>query len=344
LEIEAIINKIQSLDKSLSEIDIEITKAQEIYTSNNPVYLNLLNKKNLIERQKEEVLFEIEMMPKEQQEYIDLYNDLEVYQGLYEELESRRLGLSILEASTIGDIRIVDEAYVDSLVAPGLIYVFYTTFFSLVIICLIAVIRGFYFMPLSNPAEIFDNNISVPVIGVIPRVDDIQSDEDIRLNSSIESLIININSINKDSHDSNLITITSPTPFNGKSTISMKLAEGLSKIDNKVLLVDNDLKRGKIDRSYNIKSISERTFNSIDESTINKYMINENFYVIPRVKGLNNTFQFLYNYNYKDKIKFFKDHFDYVIFDTGPVLSVADSSILIEQSDVNILIARHGIK
>ena len=32
----------------------------------------------------------------------------------------------------------------------------------------------------------------------------------------------------------------------------------------------------------------------------------------------------------------------YVIFDTGPVLSVADTSILIEQSDVNILIARHG--
>ncbi len=343
LEIEAIINKIESLDKSLSEIDIEITKSQEIYTSNNPVYLNLLNKKNLIERQKEEVLSEIEMMPKEQQEYIDLYNDLEVYQALYEELESRRLGFSILEASTIGDIRIVDEAYVASLVAPRLIYVFYTTFFSLVIICLIAVVRGFYFMPLSNPAEIFDNNISVPVIGVIPQVDDIQSDEDIRLNSSIESLIININSINKDSHENNLITITSPTPFNGKSTISMKLAEGLSKIDNKVLLVDNDLKRGKIDRSYNIRSISERRFNSIDESTINKYMINENFYVIPRVKGLNNTFQFLYNYNYKDKIKFFKDHFDYVIFDTGPILSVADSSILIEQSDVNILIARHGI-
>ena len=92
LEIEAIINKIQALDASLSSIDIEITKAKEIYTSNNPAYLNLLKQKDLIELQKEEVISEIEMMPKEQQEYIDLYNDLEVSQALFEELESRRLG------------------------------------------------------------------------------------------------------------------------------------------------------------------------------------------------------------------------------------------------------------
>ena len=58
------------------------------------------------------MLNEIEMMPKEQQEYIDLFNELEISQALFEELESRRLGFSILEASTIGDIRVVDEAYV----------------------------------------------------------------------------------------------------------------------------------------------------------------------------------------------------------------------------------------
>ena len=78
LEIKAIINKIQLLDESLNSIDIEITKAQELYTTNNPVYLNLLNKKKLIQNQKRDVLSEIEMMPKEQQEYIDLYNEFEI--------------------------------------------------------------------------------------------------------------------------------------------------------------------------------------------------------------------------------------------------------------------------
>ena len=43
LEIEGIVNKIQSLDQALSEIEIEIAKAEEIYTSSNPAFLNLIN-------------------------------------------------------------------------------------------------------------------------------------------------------------------------------------------------------------------------------------------------------------------------------------------------------------
>ena len=43
----------------------------------------------------------------------------------------------------------------------------------------------------------------------------------------------------------------------------MKLAEGLANIGKKVLLVDNDLKRGGLAKNYNIKSISEESFNMI---------------------------------------------------------------------------------
>tara|TARA_A100001388_G_scaffold159362_1_gene118857 strand:+ start:12114 stop:14240 length:2127 start_codon:yes stop_codon:yes gene_type:complete len=344
LETAAIISKIQSLDESLNSIDIELAKAEEIYTSNNPAYLNLLTKKTLIEKQKEEVLSEIELMPKEQQEYIDLYNDLEVSQALFEELESRRLGFSILEASTIGDIRVVDEAYVDTMVSPQILTILIFTLLSFVIACFIAIVRGFNFLPISNPAELFDNNIHLPIIGVIPKIDNFEiSPDDLKLSNSIESLIVSVNSIQNNDLDKKIITVTSPSPGNGKSTISMKLAEGFAKIGKKVLLIDNDLKRGNIAKNYNIKSISEKTFNSIDESTLNNYMVYDNFYIIPRVKGLSNSFQFLYNYQYKEKIKTFKDNFDYIVFDTGPILSVADSSILIEQSDLNILVVRHGI-
>lgn len=343
LEIEGILKKIESFDASLNSIDIEITKAQDLYTLNNPIYLNLLNKKKLIERQKESVFSEIEMMPKEQQEYIDLYKEVEISQALYEELESRRLGFSILEASTIGDIRVIDEAYINSITSPKIITIFIYSFISLIIACLIAIVRGFNFLPLSNPAEIFDNNIDIPIIGVIPESDDIKDKDDISLNTSIESLIVNINSIQDKQLDKKIITITSPSPSNGKSTVSFLLAQGISKLGKKVLLIDNDLKRGKLGKQFNLGSISEATFNSIEESTLKKYMQNDNLYVIPRVKGLNNTFQFLYSYSYKDKIKFFRNHFDFIIFDTGPVLSVADSSILINESDFSFLVVKHAL-
>lgn len=343
LEVEGILKRIQTLDQSISTLDYEIAKAQEIYTTNNPLYANLLNQKKLVERQKESVLSEIKLMPKEQQDYIDLYNDVEITRALFEELESRRLGFSILEASTIGDIRVVDYAYVNSTVSPRISSVFQITFISLIFACLFAIIRGFNFLPISNPAEIFDNSIHVPIIGVLPSMNNVNAQDDTRFNSSIESLILNISSIQKDQPNNKLIAISSPSPFNGKSTLAKKLAEGYSRLGKKVLLIDADLKRGKLNKAFNVQTISQKTFKSIDETSLENYNISDNLYVIPRITGLINTFQFLYSFQFKEKVEFLKNHFDIIIFDTAPILSVSDSSILIEQSDFNILVVRHGL-
>lgn len=343
LEVEGILKRIQTLDQSISTLDYEIAKAQEIYTTNNPLYANLLSQKKLVERQKESVLSEIKLMPKEQQDYIDLYNDVEITRALFEELESRRLGFSILEASTIGDIRVVDYAYVNSTVSPRISSVFQITFISLIFACLFAIIRGFNFLPISNPAEIFDNSIHVPIIGVLPSMKDVNEQDDTRFNSSIESLILNISSIQKDQPNNKLIAISSPSPFNGKSTLAKKLADGYSRLGKKVLLIDADLKRGKLNKAFNVQTISQKTFKSIDETSLENYNISDNLYVIPRITGLINTFQFLYSFQFKEKVEFLKNHFDIIIFDTAPILSVSDSSILIEQSDFNILVVRHGL-
>ena len=52
-------------------------------------------------------------MPLAQQKYIDLFREVEISEQVYEELLSRRLEFSIREASTLGNIRIVDKAYQD---------------------------------------------------------------------------------------------------------------------------------------------------------------------------------------------------------------------------------------
>lgn len=343
LEIQSIISKIEAIDQSIGTIDLAIAKAKEVYTENNVILLNLLNEKRIIEKQKEDVMSVIELMPKEQQEYIDLFNDVEVTQALFEELETRRLGLSILEASTIGDIRIVDKAYYVAQVSPKFTFIVLFTFLSLAFACLIAIVRGFLFLPISNPAELFDNNIDIPIIGVIPLIKNIQNlNEDTDTHSSFESLILNIDSMNTNQTKSNLITITSPSPGNGKSTSSSKLAEAYSKLGKKVLLIDGDFKRGKLGKSYNVKSIDKKAFFSIDESNIDNFARDEHFYFIPRVNNLNDSFEFLYNNEFKQKITFFKEYFDYVILDTAPILSISDTSILVEISDFNILIARHA--
>ena len=107
LETQAVIDNIKAIDNSLNEVDLELSNASEIYTSTNPIYINLISKKRVLENQKNLILNQIKEMPTEQQEYIDLYTEVETSKILLEELETRRLGFSILEASTIGDIRLL---------------------------------------------------------------------------------------------------------------------------------------------------------------------------------------------------------------------------------------------
>ena len=63
-------------------------------------------------------------------------------------------------------------------------------------------------------------------------------------------------------------------------------------------------------------------------------------HIIPRVKGLNNTFQFLYSYHYRDKVKFFEDNFDFIIFDTGPILSRFFTT---DRNAISTSLLRHAI-
>ncbi len=343
LETQAIIDQVKLVDKSLSDIEIELSKASDNYTSNNPLFLNLLNKKAVLESQKNTILAQIKSMPKEQQQYIELYNDVETSQTLFEELENRRLGFSIMEASTISDIRIVDKAYVETLVSPQPISIIFATFIAFLLSCLIAIIRGISFLPLSNPAELFDNNFLQPMVGVIPFIDDIDNNkDDKKLISSIESIIVNIQSIQGDDDSKKVILLTSPSPANGKSTVSSNLAETFASIGKKVLLIDSDYKRGVVAKNYNLKSISEKTFLNINNENLSDIKIRNNLYVIPRVKGLANSFQFVLSQPFINQLEFFRAEFDYIIMDSAPILSVADSSVLLNTGDMNFLVVRHG--
>ena len=42
-------------------------------------------------------------------------------------------------------------------------------------------------------------------------------------------------------------------------------------------------------------------------------------------------------------MRLFEDEFDYIVFDTAPLLSVSDTSILMSFSDIRIGVVRHGV-
>lgn len=349
-EIEAIIQNISEIDIKLSEIDIEIADAARLYTQTNPLFINLINKKDLLLLQKEVIERKIMQLPLEQQKFIDLFKELELTQQEYNTLMSKKLDLSIKEASTIGNIRIIDSAYPESQTAPQFSIIIISFIFSLVVGLISAIIRGLIFLPISNPAEILDNGINVPIIGVLPNTDEINDldDPNNKFSQQKESLILNLEKVIDDSDDINskeakVILFTGPTPEIGKSLLSREISKSFARLGKKILLIDLDLKRGDQHKDLKLNLFSLADFNNINGENIKNIEVENNLFVIPKIKKLDNSFNFLYSGILEKKIEVLRDYFDYIILDTAPILSVPDTALLMSLSDINLLVTRHAL-
>lgn len=344
LEIQSIIESIANIEENLNIIDIDLAEASSIYTQSNPLIQTIKNRKEILMQQKEEIESRIRNLPFAEQKYIDLYRDVEISRELFTELTNRKLGYSILEASTLGNIRIVDLAYNESLVSPSFIYTIIIAFMFFIFALIAALIRGNYFLAISNPAEINDIGINAKIYGVVPYRDDKVDTDDINFQRAIESTIVNFKtSLNLESKTASVILITSPSENNGKSLISRSISKRLASMGEKTLLIDSDLIKGDQNKFFDTKKISPEDFLSLDDSNIDLYKKDENLYLIPKISQLNDTFNFVYNERYKLKIDYLKTIFDYIIIDTAPVLSVTDTSILMGYSDLNFLIVHHNL-
>ena len=102
-----------------------------MYTSDNPLFIKLVKQKAALIDQKVIIENDIKKLPLAQQEFIDLYTDVQISQDLYSELLNRKLGFSIVEASTIGNIRVIDEAYVDKQVSTTFSVIILSFYFQL---------------------------------------------------------------------------------------------------------------------------------------------------------------------------------------------------------------------
>lgn len=352
LEVSSIIVNLSEIDSLIGELDLKIEEAKNSYTANNPIYLNLNNQKGVLLQQKNEIEKKIKELPYAQQQYVDLYSDVEITQNIYTGLLNRKISYQILEASTIGNIRVIDNAYMDTIIGPKSSLVYMGFIVSLIFALLIALIRGLFFIPISNPAELSDEGIDIRILGVTPNINtdqefltEVTEKQDQKFFQSIESLVLNIK-LSLESYDSNIakkVVLTSPTPNNGKSFLSSHIATKLANVGHKTILIDNDLKRGDLHKNFKTETITLDEFNDINESNIDKYLISKDLYLIPKIKGLDSSFQYLFSEVYNQKVRFFEDFFDFIVIDTAPILSISDTSLLLADANMKLLVVRHGI-
>ncbi len=143
---------------------------------------------------------------------------------------------------------------------------------------------------------------------------------------------------------SKVLLVTSSIPGEGKSFISSNLAAAFAKSGESTLLIDSDLRLGRIHKIFGVtnKHGLSNLLLEQESSEYTKYVKDteiENLYVIPRGIVPPNPSELLNSNNAKKIIEYFKKRFDRIIFDGVPINGLPDSLIVAGMVDRVIIIA-----
>jgi succinoglycan biosynthesis transport protein ExoP len=139
--------------------------------------------------------------------------------------------------------------------------------------------------------------------------------------------------------------VTSAIPNEGKSTIAVNLAIALAATNSRTLLVDADMRRGKLHQLLKVQrspGLSELITNqSLLEEVVHPTIM-PNLMLLPTGQPIANTSEQLLRYGVDELIRSLTEHFDYVIIDTPPVLAADDAVTIAAKTDWAMFLVRLG--
>ena len=150
------------------------------------------------------------------------------------------------------------------------------------------------------------------------------------------------------SNDScNSILVTSSNPGEGKSFISSNLAVTFAQSGKRTLLVDCDMRLGRVHKIFDISNEEGLSNLLIDTDPTNwkKYIEKTqipNLYVITRGVVPPNPSELLTSPNTSKVISSLEEKFDYIIFDGVPVNGLPDSLVMAKLVDRVVLVTSCG--
>lgn len=139
------------------------------------------------------------------------------------------------------------------------------------------------------------------------------------------------------------ILISSSISGEGKSFISSNLAAAFAQTDKKVLLIDADLRGGRIHEIFKMKSNKGLSNLLLEEdmSEMKHYIVKtdiDNLYVLTRGTIPPNPSELLNSDKMKEVFETVEEIFDYVIIDGVPAIGLPDALILSKYADAIMLV------
>ncbi|MFC6465179.1 CpsD/CapB family tyrosine-protein kinase [Marinilactibacillus sp. GCM10026970] len=149
--------------------------------------------------------------------------------------------------------------------------------------------------------------------------------------------------------DENLqtISITSAGPSSGKSVVSANLAATFANEEKKVLLVDADLRKPTVHKTFKVRNTEGLTTlltdrgSSVSDVVFRTYT--EGLYILTSGAIPPNPAELLSSKRMTEIVEEVKNDFDLIIFDLPPILAVTDAQVMSSKTDGTIFVVPKGL-
>ncbi|TKI05779.1 polysaccharide biosynthesis tyrosine autokinase [Martelella alba] len=372
LEARSLLEQMVNIENEINQLTIKEAEVSKLYTKKHPSYKTLLDQKKVLEQQKNQLNQQINTMPKTQQEILRLTRDAQSDQSIYIELLNKQQELNISKASTIGNVRIVDNAVTQpQVVEPQKILIMLiSVILGAIVSTVYVVIKNLLHRGIEDPAVLEENGItvyaSIPLstwqvqkdAEYIKKYQNRKSNKEairkelLTIGNPTDIAIEAMRSLRTSLHfamleaKNNVLMISGASPSIGKTFVCTNIAAVFAQAGNNVLLIDADMRKGYLHEIFglnNNKGLSEIISDQISINEAIKSNIITNLSVITRGKAPPNPSELLLNDKLEKILTWAKNVYDIILIDTPPILAVTDAAIVGRHAGTSLLITRYGI-